>query len=313
MKKVFVLVVTVALASLAAATAFAQGPYIYNDIPGTLPGNLFSQAFEAQSASEFGDRVVFTGVARQLTTVTVTMSSWGCQVGHWYSADCATTPGATFTHPITVNVYAVGVGNQPGALLATKTATVNIPYRPTADYVNCTGSSTGKWYSAADNLCYNGFAANVTVDMSSLAVTLPNSVIVGVAYNTSHYGYAPIGEATACYSSSGGCGYDSLNVAALDPAVTLTAGSNPAPNDAYLNSSWNGAYCDGGAGGLGTFRLDPGAGCWTGFKPALAIRAVNPPASAEACKKNGWQTLTNGSGAPFPNQGQCIQYFNTGK
>jgi hypothetical protein len=31
------------------------------------------------------------------------------------------------------------------------------------------------------------------------------------------------------------------------------------------------------------------------------------------CKKGGWETLTRDDGSPFKNQGDCIQYMNTGK
>ena len=40
--------------------------------------------------------------------------------------------------------------------------------------------------------CYNGFAFNITFDMSSLNLTLPNDIIVGVAYNTQTYGARPL-------------------------------------------------------------------------------------------------------------------------
>jgi hypothetical protein len=36
------------------------------------------------------------------------------------------------------------------------------------------------------------------------------------------------------------------------------------------------------------------------------------PASKDACKNGGWQSLY-GNGGAFKNQGDCIQYFNTGK
>ncbi len=35
--------------------------------------------------------------------------------------------------------------------------------------------------------------------------------------------------------------------------------------------------------------------------------------SAAACKNGGWQTLRRADGSPFRNQGDCIQYVNTGK
>ncbi len=37
------------------------------------------------------------------------------------------------------------------------------------------------------------------------------------------------------------------------------------------------------------------------------------PANANACKNGGWQNLFRADGTPFKNQGDCIQYVNTGK
>ena len=37
------------------------------------------------------------------------------------------------------------------------------------------------------------------------------------------------------------------------------------------------------------------------------------PADKDDCKKNGWKTLFRADGTPFNNQGDCIQYVNTGK
>ena len=304
-KHVTLVLSLLALLFVASISAFAQGSTIYNDIPSPLAGNYVSQPFQAQQASEFGDRVAFITPGRALTTVSVTMSSWACQTGHW-AIGCTTAPGATFTHPITLNIYNVGPGNSVGSLLATKTQVQAIPYRPSSDVINCGDT---RWFDGAGG-CFNGKAANITFDLTSLNVTLPNTVIVGVAYNTSNYGANPIGT-QPCSSTVEGCPYDSLNVALVDPAITLTAGSNPSPNDAYFSTLTAFWYCDGGAGGVGSFRLD--AGCWTGFKPALKINAGNPPATKDDCKGNGWQTRTTASGQSFPNQGQCIQYANTGK
>jgi hypothetical protein len=306
-KFVKVLILTLTLVILYATPALSQGFTIYKDIPAPLPGNVASLGYEATSAAEFGDRIAFAGSARLALSATVTMSSWGCQSGSWFANNCLTTPGATFSHPITLNIYSVGVGNQVGALLGSVTQTFAIPFRPSAD-IHCTG---GRWYDAGSGSCFNGKATNITFNLSSLSLTLPNQVIFGVAYNTSHYGAAPIGEGPACYTSSGGCGYDSLNVGVVDPAATLTVGSNPAPDDAYFNTLFAPFYCDSGAGGVGVFRLD--AGCWTGQKPSVQFTAAKPPTNKDDCKGNGWQSLTNGAGQSFPNQGQCIQYANTGK
>src|SRR5262249_48662337 len=142
--------------------AFAQGSTIYNSIPNPLPGNVVSLGYEASSAAEFGDRVQFAGTARSVLTVTQTMSSWGCQSGSWFGGNCATTPGSTFSHPITLNVYNVGPGNSVGSLIGSVTQTFAIPYRPSADNTHCTG---GTWYDTVGNTCFNGYATPVTFNL----------------------------------------------------------------------------------------------------------------------------------------------------
>ena len=259
-------VASIGLLALSGTAAASSSSVIYNNIPSPQPGNVASEAFEAQSASEFGGQIQLAGTARTNPTVTVLMSSWGCESGHWYSGDCSTIPGATFSEPITLNVYSVGSGGAVGALVASATQTFNIPYRPSADSTNCTGGDAGKWYSASDSTCYNGFATPISFSLTGQ--TLPDTVIVSVAYNTTHFGYAPYGEGTACFTSSGGCGYDALNVGLNG---TPTTGTDPQPSDAYLDSRWAGAYCDNGASGRGTFRLD--SGCWTGYQPAIEVAA----------------------------------------
>ena len=41
------------------------------------------------------------------------------------------------------------------------------------------------------------------------------------------------------------------------------------------------------------------------------VLGVGPPTSKEECKDNGWQTFT--VPRAFKNQGDCIQFVNTGK
>lgn len=303
-KKIRLLIFTLLLAMFGATQAFAQK--IYDTVPNPLPGNLPSVAFEATQAEEFGDRVQFAGTSRTLTTVVQGMSSWGCESGHWYDGLCTTTAGATFAHPIKLNIYNVGPANAVGSLIASVTQTFAIPYRPSADNTNCTGANTGKWYHAASATCFNGYANTITFNLIGLGIVVPNQVIYGIEYNTTHYGNPAIGESAPCFSSSGGCGYDSLNV--LTTADPPTTGVNPAPSDAYYSSLTAENYCDGGSGGTGTFRLD--AGCWAGFKPTVTFNAANPPQTKDDCKNGGWQTRTTVTGEPFKNQGQCVSSTN---
>jgi hypothetical protein len=256
---------------VAAPPAGASGP-VYDSTLSPLPGNLPSEAFEAQSAYEFGSQVSLAAAPATgwyLQSATVTMSSWQCEHGHWFNANdgvntdyCQTTPGSTFPVPITFTVYNVGPGNSVGSAIATKTQTFNIPNRPTSDDgTNCADMTA--WYSAADNKCYHGLANNITFTFPNVPISA-STVIYKISFNTSHYGNPPVGEATTCYTSDAGCGYDSLNVGLSQDPTNISAGANPVPGSVYLNSSWTGAYCDGGAGGTGTFRIDPSTGstCW---------------------------------------------------
>lgn len=305
MRRLWALAAALGVAAIFAVHASGVPPTtVYDNIPTPQPGNVPSVAYEANAIFEWGGQIQLAGTARQNPTITVLMSSWGCQSGHWYSGDCVTAPGATFSEPITLNVYNVGPGGSVGSLIATTTQTFNIPYRPSAS----SECADGRWFSTANATCYNGYAT--PIDFTLAGVTLPNTLIVSVAYNTTHYGYAPYGETTACYTSSGGCGYDSLNVG-TNPAPTV--GATPQPTDAYLYSTQGASYCDGGVGGIGVFRLD--ATCWAGFQPAFRVTAatINEPPNRDACKNGGWMNYTRADGSTFRNQGDCIQYVNTGK
>jgi hypothetical protein len=118
----------------------------YNAIPfGGVNCSPPSLAFEGDGVAEFGDEVALAGSARQLVSLKVLFTSYGCGVsGHWYSGDCLTNPGQAFNIPITANIYSGDTcttdGCTQGTLLATVTQNQFIPYRPSADLVNCGGT-----------------------------------------------------------------------------------------------------------------------------------------------------------------------------
>jgi hypothetical protein len=68
-------------------------------------------------------------------------------------------------------------------------------------------------------------------------------------------------------------------------------------------------------GGTGDKVIDPDG--VVVFFPYLtstsSCAAVGPPTNKDQCKNNGWQTLHRADGTGFKNQGDCIQYVNTGK
>lgn len=251
-----------------------QTSVIYNSLVGNpLPGNLPSVGAEAYAFNEFGAQVTFAeGTNRKLTNVVVTMSSWGCVTGSWYGKDCVTPSGASFSQPLTFNVYGLGAA---GALvsIASVTQTFDIPYRPSAS-TKCVGVNEGKWWDPSLKTCFNGKAVNVTFNLGS--VTVPDTIVYGIAYNTSNFGYTPLGS-VGC--PAGGCGYDSLNIALSENPTNVTVGTTP-NNEVWQHSLNAGVYCNGNLG-TGTFRAD--FGCWgvdapyTGspyYVPAVQFKAA---------------------------------------
>jgi hypothetical protein len=239
----FAALVAAALSVTLAASSAIGASVVYNAIPSPLPPNVASVGFEAQSTSEFGDYVHLssTNPNRVLNAVTVTMSDWALYSDYLtdvrYSGN-----SATWSHPITVNVYSnhLAANGVPDELLVTKTQTVTIPWRPVAD------ASCGTAWKASNGSCYNGFAFNATFDLSSLNKTLPSDVIVGVAYNTADYGQAPIGVAGP---------YNSLNVG-VPTGQTASVGSDANVDNVFWNTSYAPFYADGGTSGVGIFRQD---------------------------------------------------------
>lgn len=166
---------------------------IYDSIPAPLPPNVPSLGYQATQTSEFGDLIQFGGTNRTLKQVTLAMSDWAL------ASDYPSFPGSTgptWNHPLTLNLYNVdnsGPNPAPGTLIATRTQTFAIPWRPPAD-PTCPG---GTAWRASDGNCYSGLAFTVTFDFTGTSV--PNQIIYGVAFNTETWGYAPIGTPGLMY------------------------------------------------------------------------------------------------------------------
>ena len=194
---------TSVMAFTAATSSAAE--VIYNSIPSTLAANYTSQPYQAQQVSEFGDRVSFGGSARQLSSASVTMSMWGryedWNVGGQYYGTGAYA-GAGYTQSFTFNIYNAGTGSTPGSLIGSVTQDKYIQYRPTV------------WASA------NGIAQNITFDLSGLGITLPESIVWGLAFNTQSYGASPTG-ANGPYNQLNVCYNQSSSYAPANGGVTV--------------------------------------------------------------------------------------------
>lgn len=240
-----------ALALAAALHAQAAPTVIYDSLGPTVP-NLPSLGYQATSTSEFGDRVAFdAGGPRQLETVTIRMSTWALRSTYTGNPQYANPSG--YQHNLTLNLYGAGIGDSPGALIATQTMNALIPWRPEAD-VGC-----GTAWRAQDGNCYNGMAFDVTFDLESLGITLPDSVVVGLAFDTQSYGVSPIG-------SDGP--YNSLNFALSGGAAV---GTDVNADGVMWNTSFGGFLTN--SSNAGTFSQDTN---WSPYVPAIQITAEVP-------------------------------------
>jgi hypothetical protein len=215
-----------------------------------LPPNVASLGYHITATSELGDYVRLAGAAHFIDSVTFTMSSWAIQSDY---------PGSStlgFTHPITLKLYEVDRRNprpQPGAVIASVTTPFLIPWRPEPDPAGA-GSPLRPWRGRDGNF-YGGMAFNVTFDLSSRALSLPDEVIFSISFNTQNHGAKPLGVPGP---------YDSLSVG-VSPLPPL-AGADMSPGAVYWKTADGKFYGDGGAGGVNVFRTDVGLGR---FKPAV--------------------------------------------
>ncbi|MBE0607952.1 MAG: hypothetical protein IH609_01090 [Dehalococcoidia bacterium] len=273
----------------AVARAVPEENVVYDAIPNPLPPSLPSLGFQATQTAEFGDYVQFDGSGPLASEATVTMVTWA--YASTYQADPLYNTDATgWDHSITLNLYSVVTPESTptlGALIGTRTQAFHIPWRPEPS-TECTGN---RWYDADSDTCSNGYAFNITFDLSSLSLALPNEIIYGIAYNTNTWGYAPINLHGP---------YESLNVGLNDTEPTI--GTDVELDALFWNTQTAANYTDGGFGGVGTFRRDTE---WAPYTPAVKFTA-----SADQCKKDGWKAFDNPA---FKNQGDCVRYVKTGK
>ncbi len=243
------------LAVIAASPAAAAPAVVYDSIPDPLPPAYSSLGFQATSTSAFGDYIQLGGDNRVITEVTVGLTNWACENWETGANPCVTTPGSSFEHPITLNIYDVdntGATPAPGDLIASVTEEKTIPFRPSANTEEC---GDNRWYSDVTETCYNGY--NLTATFDGLNAVAGNDVIISVAYNTQSYGSAPIGVNGP---------YNSLNVSLVNAAPSVGA------VETYDEMFWDSTYL-GRTPGL---TIDTGWASFFGL--ALEITADSVPA-----------------------------------
>jgi hypothetical protein len=232
------------------ASGAASAAVIYDSIPAPLPPNVVSLGYQATATSEFGDRIGFAGVERQLTNVTLTLSSWALQ-----SQNAGVGDATGYDHQLRLNLYNVGPGASVGSLIASETITAHILWRPEAS------AGCGSAWLAGDGNCYNGLAFNVVFDLTG--VNVPDQVIYGLEFNTQTYGDNPIGADGP---------YNSLNFGLAEVAPSV--GTDLNPDATYWNTSFGGFLSN--PANAGTFSEDPN---WSPYTPAIRFEAVPEPAA----------------------------------
>ena len=114
-------------------------------------------------------------------------------------------------------------------------------------------------------------------------------------------------------------GWWSLNEGGGPPLHTLAGYEALHPGTKIVNNSL-------GGGGV-RIAAGSGAGAWDNFdgnadaftiginnnNTTYNFELHNVPTSPAQCKNGGWQSFTRANGSGFKNQGDCIQYVNTGK
>lgn len=220
---------------------------VYDSFPAQMPGNFPSYGFAATSTSELGDHIRLSDASGKLETVQVNFSSWACendyswQNGAWVAGThsypnvpCMSSEGSGYTHSITLNLYQVDHSQADpavGALIASKTASFLIPFRPTHDETHCPGSD--RWYSASQDTCYSGYAFTLSFDFSTDHLSLPEELIYGVAFNTQSHGANPLNAPGP---------YNSLNLSVQVDAPSV--GTNVEDLAYFWNTTWA-SYGDG--------------------------------------------------------------------
>jgi hypothetical protein len=237
---------------------------VYDSIPaGPLSSKFSSLGIQPNHELEFGDGVNLTQTGN-VHTVSWILRSFGCE-SRLSATQCVTTPGATFSVPITTNIYAVDptASTKVGALLGTRTQTFNIPYRPSSAPGRCP-SNVDYFFDTVSGTCANGLGVRVDLTFPTGSVALPSPAIFTITFNTTTFGYSPIGTSTACWTSSGNCGYDQLNISAS--TLGGPVGSAYDPNSVFQALATPTATYEGGDCSptplYNTSALQIDNGCW---------------------------------------------------
>lgn len=266
--------------------SFAHAEVVFNQVPASLALSYSSWGFQAKGTRALGNYIQLAGKERWLSGVTVTLVTQAKQ------ADFSTsTNPAGWIHPLEIILYSVDrSGPAPDLYYITgKIQDVLIPWRPVT-------TPPGYPQTEGSAYPYQGYAFNVFFSFNA-GVQIPNELVVVLAFDTSSYGYVPVGATGP---------YDSLNVAIGLSAVT--AGADLDPVMFYSSRMVNGDYestlnTSVSGGGSPFFKIEAldAYGAWIstyGLTPGGpgSLRSDDPD-------RDGWNNLTEFSFGTDPTVG----------
>jgi hypothetical protein len=229
------------------------------------PNEWWSLSYGGTNTTEFGDKVTLAS-ASPITSATVMLDSQAVGTG-------------TFPVPVTFTIYAPGgTGGSVGTVLATKTKTFQVPYRPAGNPTACAASTSSifpgsndgtQWFNPATGSCYYGVVFPAKFAFAAPYATLPSTVVYGISYNATS---GPASSLNVLFSTESASG-------------AVTTGSDTDPGNLFVQAG-AGSNDVGGSTGELTCSTVPSSGSFAEYNTAVG---------SSGCGTN----IQQGPGAPY--------------
>ena len=257
-------------AAMGAMAGTAGAELIYKNMPTKhqLDG---AEGFECCGTSAFGGEVTFAGSNRSSPTITAGLLSFACEEGG--NETCKTKRSATFTWPITLEIYEPGVGDEVGPLITRVTSALKIPYRP-SESAKC--PEVEGWTKGYGPECVIAIAKNISFTLKGFK--LPDTAIIALAFNTETYGSKPTGmegpenSLNVTVNVSYECTKENAMTHECEEYAELptgpSVGTDPFPEQVFQSTVYSVAACGGVEGSFGA-----SGDCWKYAQPAFEVKA----------------------------------------
>lgn len=228
-------------AAMTAASASAATEVAYNNL-NTVPASVnskpdqdtYSQDYEAfMGGGMFGGQVETVQTnSRLLKGLTTQVDVFACESGEYQLETCSTRhENKKFTQEWTVNIYEVGAGGEPGALVASSKVTAKLHYRPSTNS-SCPSTVEGKGFGS--NCDVGGLVQTIKFKKFTQSRPLPIRAIVLLTNGCEACGgkIVNVGLQSAYKEFAGG---EFIAEGPADGGIPAV-GADPLPEGVYSNS-----------------------------------------------------------------------------